>query len=156
EPKVDDREKVLAFGVARLELQRLFELVFGLVDAVVLEELAAAVEMKEEVFRRLRFRHPVTRVRRSPSVVGAALHGWGGQVSTALSKTRRFLKSCYPSAVSRTAKVTRKTRETDITVELDLDGSGKADVSTPLPFLSHMVEQIARHGLIDLQVKAEG
>jgi len=58
--------------------------------------------------------------------------------------------------VSRFAKVARKTRETDITVELELDGSGKADVETPLPFLSHMVEQIARHGLIDLVVRAEG
>ena len=58
--------------------------------------------------------------------------------------------------VSRTAKNTRKTRETNISVELDLDGSGKADVETPLPFLSHMVEQIARHGLIDLVVRAEG
>jgi imidazoleglycerol-phosphate dehydratase len=58
--------------------------------------------------------------------------------------------------VSRTAKVARKTRETEITVELDLDGSGKADVQTPLPFLSHMVEQIARHGLIDLSVRALG
>ncbi len=58
--------------------------------------------------------------------------------------------------MSRFAKVARKTRETDITVELELDGSGKADVETPLPFLSHMVEQIARHGLIDLVVRAEG
>ena len=58
--------------------------------------------------------------------------------------------------MGRTAKVVRKTRETDITVELDLDGSGKSDVETPLPFLSHMVEQIARHGLFDLTVKAKG
>lgn len=64
--------------------------------------------------------------------------------------------SCYGSRVSRTARVARKTRETDITVELDLDGSGKADIVTPLPFLSHMVEQIARHGLIDLSVRAAG
>jgi imidazoleglycerol-phosphate dehydratase len=58
--------------------------------------------------------------------------------------------------VARTAKVARKTRETNITVELDLDGTGKADVETPLPFLSHMVEQIARHGLVDLTVRAVG
>jgi imidazoleglycerol-phosphate dehydratase len=66
------------------------------------------------------------------------------------------LLSWYGSAVARTAKVARKTRETDISVELDLDGSGKADVQTPLPFLSHMVEQIARHGLVDLKVRALG
>ena len=58
--------------------------------------------------------------------------------------------------MARTAKVARKTRETDISVELDLDGTGKADVVTPLPFLSHMVEQIARHGLVDLKVVAKG
>jgi imidazoleglycerol-phosphate dehydratase len=64
--------------------------------------------------------------------------------------------SCYGTCVARLAKVTRKTRETEITVELDLDGSGKADVQTPLPFLSHMIEQIGRHGLIDLTVRAAG
>jgi len=58
--------------------------------------------------------------------------------------------------VSRTARVARKTRETDVVVEVDLDGSGKSDVQTPLPFLSHMVDQIARHGLIDLHVRASG
>jgi imidazoleglycerol-phosphate dehydratase len=56
----------------------------------------------------------------------------------------------------RTAHVVRKTKETDIEVQLDLDGSGAASVETPLPFLSHMVEQIARHGLIDLTVRAKG
>lgn len=58
--------------------------------------------------------------------------------------------------MSRTGKVERKTRETDITVGLELDGTGASDINTPLPFLSHMVEQIARHGLMDLQVRAQG
>lgn len=56
----------------------------------------------------------------------------------------------------RTAVVERKTRETDIRVELNLDGTGAADIQTPLPFLSHMLEQIARHGSIDLSIAAEG
>jgi imidazoleglycerol-phosphate dehydratase len=56
----------------------------------------------------------------------------------------------------RTARISRETRETKITVEIALDGTGQADVSTPLPFLSHMVEQIARHGAFDLRVVAEG
>jgi imidazoleglycerol-phosphate dehydratase len=56
----------------------------------------------------------------------------------------------------RKARVTRQTRETDIVVELDLDGTGRAMIETPLPFLSHMVEQIARHGCIDLEVRAKG
>lgn len=56
----------------------------------------------------------------------------------------------------RRAVVERTTKETSIRVELDLDGTGRADIATPLPFLSHMVEQIARHGLFDLVVRAEG
>jgi imidazoleglycerol-phosphate dehydratase len=58
--------------------------------------------------------------------------------------------------VSRTATVARKTRETDIEVTVDLDGNGACDVVTPLPFLTHMIEQIARHGLVDLRVRAAG
>jgi imidazoleglycerol-phosphate dehydratase len=58
--------------------------------------------------------------------------------------------------VSRSATVARKTRETDIEVTVDLDGTGACDVATPLPFLTHMVEQIARHGLVDLTVRAAG
>jgi imidazoleglycerol-phosphate dehydratase len=57
---------------------------------------------------------------------------------------------------SRKARVERQTRETQIVVEVDLDGSGQARIETPLPFLSHMLEQIARHGLIDLDVRAQG
>ncbi len=56
----------------------------------------------------------------------------------------------------RSARVVRKTKETDIVVEIDLDGAGRASVDTPLPFLSHMLEQIARHGLFDLTVQARG
>jgi imidazoleglycerol-phosphate dehydratase len=58
--------------------------------------------------------------------------------------------------MGRTARVERKTRETQIRVEVDLDGTGKASIHTPLPFLSHMLEQIARHGGIDLSIHAEG
>jgi imidazoleglycerol-phosphate dehydratase len=58
--------------------------------------------------------------------------------------------------MGRAARVERKTRETEIRVEIDLDGSGKATIQTPLPFLSHMLEQIARHGGFDLSVFAEG
>jgi imidazoleglycerol-phosphate dehydratase len=49
-----------------------------------------------------------------------------------------------------------KTKETNIRVEIDLDGTGKSSIETPLPFLSHMLEQIARHGAFDLTIKAEG
>jgi imidazoleglycerol-phosphate dehydratase len=58
--------------------------------------------------------------------------------------------------MGRSASVSRKTNETSIDVSLDLDGTGKADIETPLPFLTHMVDQLARHGLIDLRVRAAG
>lgn len=56
----------------------------------------------------------------------------------------------------RRARVERKTSETRITIDIDLDGTGRASIATPLPFLSHMLDQIARHGLFDLTVAAEG
>ena len=56
----------------------------------------------------------------------------------------------------RTATVERKTRETDIVVSLDLDGSGDADVMTGIGFLDHMLDSFARHSMIDLKVRAEG
>jgi len=56
----------------------------------------------------------------------------------------------------RTANVHRKTKETDIRVELNLDGSGQASVSVGLPFLEHMLELFAKHGLFDLQITCDG
>jgi len=56
----------------------------------------------------------------------------------------------------RTATVTRNTLETQITVTLNLDGTGTSRLRTSVPFLEHMLDQIARHGLIDLDIVAEG
>jgi imidazoleglycerol-phosphate dehydratase len=56
----------------------------------------------------------------------------------------------------RSAKVSRNTLETKISVELNLDGSGKVKLDTGLPFLEHMLDQIARHGLLDLEISAKG
>ena len=56
----------------------------------------------------------------------------------------------------RTAQVTRSTLETQITVSLNLDGTGVSKLATGVPFLDHMLDQIARHGLIDLDIQAEG
>jgi imidazoleglycerol-phosphate dehydratase len=56
----------------------------------------------------------------------------------------------------RTAQVTRQTAETRISVELNLDGSGASKLATGIGFFDHMLDQIARHGLIDLSVQAEG
>ena len=57
---------------------------------------------------------------------------------------------------NRKSSIERKTLETSITVEIDLDGSGVSLFDTGLPFLEHMLDQIARHGMIDLSIKAEG
>lgn len=56
----------------------------------------------------------------------------------------------------RTAQVTRNTQETQITVTINLDGQGKAELDSGVPFLDHMLDQIARHGMFDLSVIAKG
>jgi imidazoleglycerol-phosphate dehydratase len=56
----------------------------------------------------------------------------------------------------RTAEVARATRETDIRLTLDLDGSGRASIATGVGFLDHMLELLARHAAVDLEVRAEG
>jgi len=53
-------------------------------------------------------------------------------------------------------KVDRKTNETDISVSLDIYGTGAADIETGVPFLNHMLDQIARHGLMDLTIRCDG
>ena len=57
---------------------------------------------------------------------------------------------------NRTAEVTRETRETQIKIALDLDGQGVSKLETGLPFFEHMLDQVARHGLIDLDIRARG
>lgn len=57
---------------------------------------------------------------------------------------------------ARRAEVVRTTRETDIRLALDLDGHGRGDVETGVPFLDHMLAQLARHGLFDLEIRAKG
>ncbi|MCB1842833.1 MAG: imidazoleglycerol-phosphate dehydratase, partial [Halioglobus sp.] len=56
----------------------------------------------------------------------------------------------------RKATLTRDTLETQITVSVNLDGTGKAEFATGVPFLEHMLDQVARHGMIDLGVNATG
>ncbi len=58
--------------------------------------------------------------------------------------------------MERTAVVKRKTSETEIEMDLNLDGEGKYDLSTTIPFLDHMLAQLAKHGLFDLKIKAKG
>ena len=56
----------------------------------------------------------------------------------------------------RQAEITRKTLETQITVRLNLDGGGRSTLNTGVPFLDHMLDQVARHGMVDLDVAAKG
>ena len=56
----------------------------------------------------------------------------------------------------RTANVERKTKETSISVDINIDGTGKYDIQTGIGFLDHMLEQVSKHSLIDLKVKAKG
>ena len=60
------------------------------------------------------------------------------------------------AAQKRVAALERKTRETDVRVELDLDGSGEYEISTGIPFFDHMLESFAKHGLFDLRITAKG
>jgi imidazoleglycerol-phosphate dehydratase len=66
---------------------------------------------------------------------------------------RQLISSPFPP---RTAVVRRTTGETDVEVAIDLDGTGKCTAKTGIPFLDHMLHQIASHGLIDLEVRATG
>jgi imidazoleglycerol-phosphate dehydratase len=59
-------------------------------------------------------------------------------------------------AAARIARVERRTKETTIAVTVDLDGTGKAELATGVPFLDHMLDQVARHGMLDLTVQARG
>lgn len=67
------------------------------------------------------------------------------------SEIYQFLKK-----IPRTARIVRKTNETDIELEINLDGNGNSEISTGLPFFDHMLEQIAKHGNMDLKIKVKG
>ncbi len=58
--------------------------------------------------------------------------------------------------MGRKTNISRKTKETNIIIELDLDGSGKADISTGIPFFDHMLTAFTVHGFFDLEIKAKG
>ncbi|MBJ7469017.1 MAG: imidazoleglycerol-phosphate dehydratase, partial [Rhodoferax sp.] len=77
-----------------------------------------------------------------------------------MNDTASSLVSVLPQptgeGAARSAEVTRNTAETRIRVALNLDGSGQAQLSTGIGFFDHMLDQIARHGLIDLDIQAQG
>ena len=70
-----------------------------------------------------------------------------------------ILRGCFiedGQMANRRARIERNTKETQISVEVDLDGNGRAAFATGVPFFKHMLDQVARHGLIDLNVQANG
>src|SRR5690554_3232812 len=82
---------------------------------------------------------------------------------TTTPAARKLINACFRTInprglrqVSRTATIERKTKETEIKVTVDLDGSGTFDIETGIGFLDHMLEQLARHSLVDLTVRAKG
>ena len=68
----------------------------------------------------------------------------------------RSYNSVMNTIAARAATVERNTKETQITVAINLDGTGKADLQTGVPFLDHMLDQLARHGMMDVTVHARG
>jgi imidazoleglycerol-phosphate dehydratase len=86
-----------------------------------------------------------------PDKFAVATFGWLHKV-----KTMNKSKSALAQTSTRVAQVRRKTKETDVRVKLDLDGRGQSSISTGLPFLDHMLDLFAKHGLFDLDVACKG
>ena len=85
----------------------------------------------------------------------ARLFGQSGEQAPPCFAVARFWASPAPM-MARTATITRTTSETDISLTLDLDGSGRADIATGIGFLDHMLTALTRHALFDLRVHAKG
>eukprot|EP00892_Ulva_mutabilis_P008044 jgi/Ulvmu1/5611/UM023_0149.1 len=75
---------------------------------------------------------------------------------TQKNRPRCGKRSSVCRAAERTGFVERKTKETEISVKINLDGNGKCNSQTPVPFLNHMLDQISSHGLLDISVEATG
>lgn len=81
-----------------------------------------------------------------------------GDIGDAIALTTTDWKTIYTflKAGARRAQLRRKTQETDIIIDLDLDGTGKAEIDTGIAFFDHMLDQLARHGGVDLSVQVKG
>lgn len=82
-----------------------------------------------------------------------AINNEGKQIETALDWITLSNKICFPT---RTGSQQRTTAETDISIAVNLDGTGQSNISTGLNFFDHMLEQIAKHGLLDLDISCDG
>ena len=97
-------------------------------------------------------------LRNDPSLGGSEVKDSEATLDEVTALTTTDWKDIYEflKLGQRLVKHTRKTSETEINIELNLDGSGKADIQTGLGFFDHMLDQIARHGMVDLTVHTEG
>ena len=93
---------------------------------------------------------------RETTHVGRSWRRFNGLGYTACIGYHWYMDGTGPIAAARRGHVERLTRETRICVDLDLDGTGKSDIATGIGFLDHMLDQLARHGLLDLNVRCEG
>lgn len=84
------------------------------------------------------------------------LEFWVGEKIIAVGFDFSELMESYSKGLQRTGRLTRTTNETDISIELNLDGTGRNDIRTGLKFFDHMLEQIARHGFVDLKLTCDG
>src|SRR5579872_1587127 len=76
--------------------------------------------------------------------------------SSGLHDDRALLATMMPANGKRVATIDRKTRETAVKIALKLDGAGRGESATGVPFLDHMLESFARHGFFDLKIEAKG
>lgn len=97
-------------------------------------------------------------IKNNPDLGGAEINNKPEDLEQVVALATTDWKEVYEflKKEDRTVLHTRKTSETEITIELNLDGSGKASIHTGLGFFDHMLDQIARHGLIDLRIEAKG
>jgi imidazoleglycerol-phosphate dehydratase/histidinol-phosphatase len=82
-----------------------------------------------------------------------AINGNGSEIESAKNWITLSTKVCFPT---RRATLQRTTSETDIEISVNLDGSGESNINTGIDFYDHMLEQIAKHGLIDLDISCDG
>lgn len=97
-------------------------------------------------------------LKNNPTLGGAEVEDSPAELEKVIALETQHWQDIYEflKLGSRTVAHTRKTSETDIKIELNLDGSGKAAIRTGLHFFDHMLDQIARHGLIDLRIETKG
>ncbi len=97
-------------------------------------------------------------LKNNPNLGSKEITSSAEELNNAVALETQHWKEIYEflTKTRRTVQHTRKTNETQITIDIDLDGTGKAEINTGLEFFNHMLDQVARHGNIDLKISAKG